>query len=78
MRQIICLRADEGTAYQVTYRVGETPAGGSPGEFVEKIEITAHAQPPIIGATVYFADRMQREIPWHRIISWDLAPEEKT
>ena len=76
MRQIVCLRADDGGGYHATYRVGETPAGGSAGEFVLAIGFC----PPDEGeaALVDFDNGIRRVIPSHRIISWDLAPEAKT
>jgi len=76
VRQIIRLVVEEVTGYQVSYRVGETPAGGSAGEFVLAIGFC----PPDEGeaALVDFDNGIRRVIPSHRLISWDLAPEEKT
>lgn len=71
MSKIICLRAEESAGYMTTYRVGETPGRGSAGEFV--LEIKAFPSDP--GAVVDFDNGVQRYIPGHRIISWDLAPE---
>lgn len=76
MRQIICLRVESG-GYSATYRVGETPAAGSSGEFVEKIEVGYSEDFEQQLAQVTFANGETRYFPVGPGISWDLAPEGK-
>ena len=75
MRQISCLRAEESAGYMTTYCVGETPAGGSRGEFVRVIKALPVEEGP--GVIVDFDNGVRRYIPDHRIVSWDMAPESK-
>ncbi len=79
MRKIICLRVEIGM-YAATYRVGETPAGGSQGEFVEKIEVKYidmdDSGTEILLAQVTFANGETRCFPVGPGISWDIAPED--
>ena len=75
MRRIICLRAEESAGYMTSYRVGETPAGMSRGEFV--LEIKALPVEDGYGVIVDFDNGVRRYIPDHRIVSWDMAPESK-
>jgi len=76
VRQIICVRAEESAGYMTTYRVGETPAGASAGEFV--LAIGAIPVDEGSGVLVDFDNGVQRYIPEHRVISWDLAPKSKS
>jgi len=89
MRKIICLRADDGGGYQATYRVGETAANGTLA--VEKIIVrparTSRVDALKSGdirettpchAAITFDTGLTRMVPEHRIISWDLGPEESS
>lgn len=73
MRSITCLRADDGGGYTLTYRVGETLAGGSAGEFVAKIEFVPAEGGYGLAAMVTFDTGLTRSIPEHRIIIGDLG-----
>lgn len=74
MRQILCLRAEHGGGYCVTYRVRQKVANEL--SFVEKIEFVPAGGGYGLAAMVTFDTGLTRSIPEHRIISWDLAPEE--
>lgn len=79
MRQITSLRVCEPGGYSTTYRVGETPAGASAGEFVGKIEVgfvETDSGSEVLMAQVAFANGETLCIPIEAGVSWRLVPDQ--